>query len=61
MIEPAVGASVCASGSHVWSGKTGTLIAKASAKAKKRIAWTRAVWSSSERSASRNDHSPVTL
>ena len=28
MIEPAVGASVWASGSHVWSGKTGTLIAK---------------------------------
>src|ERR1700734_2078455 len=27
--EPAVGASVCASGSHVWNGNIGTLIAKA--------------------------------
>src|SRR3970040_2622116 len=26
--EPAVGASVCASGSHVWKGNIGTLIAK---------------------------------
>src|SRR5438094_9676463 len=26
--EPAVGASVCASGSHVWNGNIGTLIAK---------------------------------
>src|ERR1700730_2333262 len=28
MTEPAVGASVCASGSHVWNGNIGTLIAK---------------------------------
>src|ERR1039458_4844901 len=27
--EPAVGASVCASGSHVWNGNIGTLIANA--------------------------------
>ncbi len=26
--EPAVGASVCASGSHVWNGNIGTLTAK---------------------------------
>src|SRR3954451_9254803 len=26
--EPAVGASVCASGSHVWNGNMGTLTAK---------------------------------
>ena len=26
--EPTVGASVCASGSHVWNGNIGTLIAK---------------------------------
>ena len=26
MTEPAVGASVCASGSHVWNGNIGTLI-----------------------------------
>src|SRR5580704_5968894 len=29
MTEPAVGASVCASGNHVWNGNIGTLIAKA--------------------------------
>ena len=34
MTEPAVGASTCASGSHVWSGNSGTLMAKASAKAR---------------------------
>src|SRR6478736_3619184 len=31
--EPAVGASVCASGNHVWNGKIGTLTAKPIAKA----------------------------
>jgi hypothetical protein len=30
--EPAVGASTCASGSQVWNGNRGTLIANASAK-----------------------------
>ena len=35
MTEPAVGASVCASGSHVWNGNIGTLIAKPKKKAKK--------------------------
>src|SRR5229473_1762890 len=29
MTEPAVGASVCASGSQVWNGNMGTLMAKA--------------------------------
>src|ERR1700693_4891287 len=29
MTEPAVGASVCASGSQVWNGNIGTLMAKA--------------------------------
>ncbi len=33
--EPPVGASTCASGSQVWSGNIGTLIAKASANAAK--------------------------
>ena len=33
--EPAVGASTCASGSHVWNGNSGTLIANASANARK--------------------------
>src|SRR5256885_15755695 len=33
--EPAVGASVCASGSHVWNGNIGTLIAKPRKKARK--------------------------
>ncbi len=35
MTEPAVGASTCASGSHVWNGNIGTLIAKPKKKAKK--------------------------
>ena len=30
--EPAVGASTCASGSHVWNGNIGTLMAKAKKK-----------------------------
>src|ERR1700733_163797 len=29
MTDPAVGASTCASGSHVWNGNMGTLMAKA--------------------------------
>ena len=33
--EPAVGASMCASGSHVWNGNIGTLIAKPKKNAKK--------------------------
>ncbi len=33
--EPAVGASVCASGSHVWSGNSGTLTANATKNARK--------------------------
>ncbi|CAB4796025.1 unannotated protein [freshwater metagenome] len=33
--DPAVGASVCASGSQVWSGTSGTLTAKAIVKAAK--------------------------
>ncbi len=35
MTDPAVGASTCASGSQVWNGKSGTLMAKASVKARK--------------------------
>ena len=35
MTDPAVGASTCASGSHVWKGHIGTLMAKPRAKAKK--------------------------
>ena len=38
--EPAVGACTCASGSHVCSGKSGTLMAKATAKAMKSQHWT---------------------
>ena len=34
---PAVGASTCASGSHVWNGKSGTLIANAMKKARNNI------------------------
>src|SRR5437868_1127463 len=33
--EPAVGASVCASGSHVWNGNMGTLTAKPTKNAQK--------------------------
>ena len=33
MTEPAVGAAVCASGSQVWNGQLGTLMAKAMKKA----------------------------
>src|SRR6202049_2335861 len=36
MTEPAVGASVCASGSQVWNGNIGTLIANAKKKAQNR-------------------------
>ena len=37
--EPAVGASTCASGSQVWNGNIGTLMAKASAKARNNQIW----------------------
>ncbi len=37
MTEPAVGASVCASGSHVWNGNIGTLIANAKKNAQNRM------------------------
>src|SRR5512140_1734285 len=37
--EPAVGASTCASGSHVWKGNSGTLIAKPRKKAQKSHSW----------------------
>jgi len=40
IIEPAVGASVCASGSQVWNGQMGTLMAKAITKAQKATAFT---------------------
>ncbi len=39
MTEPAVGASTCASGSQVWNGNRGTLIANASANARKNQLW----------------------
>ena len=39
MIEPAVGASTWASGSQVWNGHIGTLMAKARKKAMKASAW----------------------
>ena len=35
MTDPAVGASVCASGSQVWNGNIGTLIAKPRKNARK--------------------------
>ena len=39
MTEPAVGASTCASGSQVWNGNIGTLIAKARKNARKAKTW----------------------
>ena len=39
MIEPAVGASTWASGSQVWNGTIGSLIANASPKARKTQNW----------------------
>ncbi len=39
MTDPAVGASVCASGSHVWTGNIGTLITKASVNAAQSQIW----------------------
>ena len=42
MTEPAVGASVCASGSQVWNGNIGTLIAKPKKNAKKSQIWSSA-------------------
>src|SRR5436190_7857861 len=39
--EPIVGASVCASGSHVWNGHIGTLTANPSAIAPKTTSWNR--------------------
>ena len=37
--DPAVGASVCASGSHVWNGNIGTLIANARKNAMNAASW----------------------
>src|SRR5437773_7449044 len=42
MTDPAVGASVCASGSQVWNGNIGTLIAKPKKNAKKSQIWSSA-------------------
>src|SRR5450759_2145445 len=39
MTEPAVGASTCASGSQVWNGNIGTLMAKPMKKAQKSQIW----------------------
>ena len=39
MTEPAVGASTCASGSHVWNGNIGTLIANPRKNAQKSQIW----------------------
>src|SRR5215468_4815428 len=39
MTDPAVGASTCASGSHVWNGNIGTLIANPTKNARKIQYW----------------------
>ena len=51
MTEPAVGASTCASGSQVWNGNIGTLMAKARKNAAKAKNWS--VPSKPRRAASR--------
>src|SRR5207249_8817043 len=57
--EPAVGASVCASGSHVWNGNIGTLIAKPRKNARKthhcRSNGTFSLWNS----VTSNEYTPV--
>ena len=57
--EPAVGASTCASGSHVCSGTIGTLIANDSAKAASSTVCTGSGNSARYRSANANDVTPV--
>src|SRR5215467_7588441 len=39
MTDPAVGASTCASGNHVWNGNIGTLIANPTKKARNTQYW----------------------
>src|SRR6478736_5302193 len=60
MTEPAVGASVCASGSHVWNGNIGTLMAKPRKNARKthhcRLNGTESLWSA----VTSNEYTPVT-
>ena len=59
--EPAVGASVCASGSQVWNGNIGTLIAKPKKKARKihhcRSGGICSLWNS----VTSNEYTPVWL
>src|SRR2546427_4552681 len=61
MTDPAVGASVCASGSHVWNGNIGTLIAKPRKKARKthhyRLNGTASLWYC----VTSNEYKPVTV
>ena len=59
--EPAVGASVCASGSHVWNGNIGTLTAKPRKNARKihhcRLYGSVRLWNC----VTSNEYTPVTL
>src|SRR6266542_834849 len=59
--EPAVGASVCASGSHVWNGNIGTLIAKPRKNARNthhcRLKGTASFWNA----VTSNEYTPVRL
>jgi len=59
MTDPAVGASVCASGSQVWNGNIGTLMAKPRKKARKTH---RCRFAGTSRACSRvtsNEYTPV--
>ena len=59
--EPAVGASTCASGSQVWNGNSGTLIANASAKAENSQNWSERGTGSCTRSLYANVTTPNCL
>src|ERR1700731_3251245 len=60
MTDPAVGASTCASGSHVWNGNSGTLIANATVKARNGHSWSAAGTFSAYRSTMSKLGTPTT-
>ena len=59
--EPVVGASTCASGSHVCNGTTGTLIANDRPKAASSSVWAGSGSCARYRSANANDVTPVVV
>src|SRR5689334_9551542 len=59
--DPAVGASVCASGSHVWNGNIGTFTANPTKKARKIHHWRLYGMFSCWNAVMSNEYTPVTL